>query len=286
MAVAMHHYGIFRSHHYLLLLIIIAIEGGTMPFSPSASRVAVCLISVGLTTAFGPSQLPRSSGAARIRPLHLYDNSNSDLGGGEAPLQKNLFASQKERREEERRRKARLEEGFATPGVSSAIPGAKDFAINVDKTEREYLQSLSTSDDDSIIDENNIDKYVAIWTDEGLAHLRMLRFHEAATSFNKVYQIRPDAYLWQDGLLKYYLEDYHGAAESLAKNAFRYESRFMEPASEERIWRDAAELKIVRTLNGGRRMKNKQIPAAMKVPIEDGVDEDQSEIDNIASERR
>jgi hypothetical protein len=285
MAVAMHHYGIFRSHHYLLLLIIIAIEGGTMPFSPSASRVAVCLISVGLTTAFGPSQLPRSSGAARTRPLHLYENSSSDLGG-EPPLQKNLFASQKERREEDRRRKARLEEGFAIPGVSSAIPGAKDFAINVDKTEREYLQSLSTSEDDSIIDENNVDKYVAIWTDEGLAHLRMLRFHEAANSFNKVYQIKPDAYLWQDGLLKYYLEDYHGAAESLAKNAFRYESRFMEPASEERIWRDAAEVKIVRTLNGGRRMKNKQIPAAMKVPIEDGVDEEQSEMDNIASERR
>jgi hypothetical protein len=120
-----------------------------------------------------------------------------------------------------------------------------------------------------------------------LTHLRMLRFHEAANSFRKVYQIKPEAYLWQDGMLKYYLEDYHGAAESLAKNAFRYESRFMEPASEERIWRDAAELKIVRTLNGGRRIKNKEIPVAMKVPIQDyGVDDEQSEMENIANERR
>lgn len=261
--------------------------------------MAICLISVGLTTAFGPSPLVHHLHcpvpSARTHH-HLYASSGSSTssdsgGGGEAPLHKNLFESQKERREEDRRRKARMEEGFATPGVSSAIPGARDFAINVDKTEREYLQSLSTSDnynddDDSVIDENNVDKYVAIWTDEGLAHLRMLRFHEAATSFHKVYQIKPEAYLWQDGLLKYYLEDYHAATESLANNAFRYESRFMEPASEERIWRDAAELKIVHTLNGGRKMKNKEIPVAVKVPIVDGVNEDQSEMNNIASERR
>lgn len=262
-----------------------------MPFSPLTHSLAMCLIVVGTTTAFGPSQLPTGAASPPSRALYLYASTSDLVGGGggsgEAPLPKNLFASQKERREEDQRRKVRIQEGFATPGVSSAIPGAQDFAINVDRTEREYLQSLSTSDDDSVIDENNVDKYVAVWTDEGLAHLRMLRFHEAATSFHKVYQIKPEAYLWQDGLLKYYLGDYHGAAESLARNAFRYESRFMEPASEERIWRDAAELKIVRSLNGGRRMKNIDIPVAMKVPLEDGtVDMEQSEIDNIASERR
>ena len=237
----------------------------------------MCLLSLGLTTiALGPSPLLCGNAPSRPTLLYLHASSTSTStgdhgGGGETPLQKNhLFAAQKERREEDQRRKARLQEGFATPGVSSAIPGAQDFAIHVEKTEKEYLQSLSTSnvdDDDSIIDENNVDKFVAVWTDEGLTHLRMLRFHEAANSFRKVYQIKPEAYLWQDGILKYYLEDYHGAAESLAKNAFRYESRFMEPASEERIWRDAAELKIVRTLNGGRRIKNKEIPVAMKVPI-------------------
>ena len=91
-----------------------------------------------------------------------------------------LSASQKERREEDVRRKARLQEGFATPGLTSALPGARDFAINIAQTEREYLQSLGSSDDDSVIDERNVDKYVAIWTEEGLAHLRMLRFQEAS----------------------------------------------------------------------------------------------------------
>ena len=168
----------------------------------------------------------------------------------------------------------------------SAIHGAQNFAIDVDKTEREYLQSLSSSDDDSVIDERNVDRYVAIWTEEGLAHLRMLHFQEASESFNKVYRIKPDAYLRQDGLLKYYLEDYHDAAESLAKNAVRYETRFMEPASEERIWRDAAELEIVHHLNGRRKMKNEINPAAIRVALEEGVDEEQCEKDSIASERR
>ena len=197
--------------------------------------------------------------------------------------EKHLSASQQERREEDKRRK--LREGDIKPGTSSAIPGAQDFAINVQKTEREYLESLSTSDDDSIIDERNVDKYVAVWTEEGLDHLRMLHFQEAYDSFNKVYQIKPEAYLWQDGLLKYYLEEYHEAAESLAKNAVRYETRFMEPASEERIWRDACELKIVHTIYS-RKMKNQNVPAAIRVALQEGIDEEQSEKESIGSERR
>ncbi|KAL7541753.1 hypothetical protein ACHAXR_011230 [Thalassiosira sp. AJA248-18] len=252
--------------------------------------VFIFSISVEPSIAFGPSLLkfPSSCRATEVHPnsrqrIKLYSSDSND----EAQHRKqNLSASQQERREEERRSKDRLQQGFATPGLSSAIPGAQDFTIDVGKTEREYLQSLSTSDDDSVIDESNVDKYVAIWTEEGLAHLRMLHFEEASVSFNKVYQIKPDAYLWHDGLLKYYLEDYHGAAESLSKNALRYETRFMESASEERIWRDAAELQIVNSLNGGRKMKNKDIPVAMRVPLEEGIDEEQGEKDNIANERR
>ena len=220
----------------------------------------------------------------RRRQTAVLSLSDSNDENGQPP--KNLSASQQERRDEEQRRKARIQEGFATPGLSSALPGAQDFAINVAKTEQEYLQSLSSSDDDSVIDENNVDKFVALWTDKGLEHLRMLHFQEASDFFNKVYQIKPEAYLWQDGLLKYYLEDYHGAAESLAKNAVRYETRFIEPASEERIWRDAAELKIVNTLNAGRKMKNSDIPVAVRITPEEGMDEGQAEKESIASERR
>ena len=256
-----------------------------MSFISSIIILAVVLFSIAvrLSSAFGGGA-PRLYHTRRNYQLYLSLSDGSSDQTTQQP--KNLSASQKARREEERRRKNRVEEGFATPGISSVIPGAENFPFDVAKTEREYLQSLSSSDDDSVIDENNIDKYVAVWTDEGLNHLRMLRFQEASDSFNKVYQIKPEAYLWHDGLLKYYLEDYHGAAESLAKNAFRYETRFLEPASEERIWRDAAELKIVNTLNGGRMMKNEDIPIAMRVPMEEGQDAEQSEKESIASERR
>jgi tetratricopeptide (TPR) repeat protein len=249
------------------------------------------MILVDLSTSFYPSISTESLRSGRaIRPLspdkclkstYLHLSNLND----EEQTQKSLSASQKERREEDRRRKARLQEGFATPGLSSALPGARDFALNIAQTEREYLQSLSSSDDDSVIDDRNVDKYVALWTEEGLSHLRMLRFKEASELFNKVYQIKPDAYLWQDGLVKYYLEDYHGAAESLAKNAIRFETRFLSPASEERIWRDAAELKIVYSLNGGRMAKN-DAPATVRVTVEDGMNEDQSEKMSIVSERR
>lgn len=202
---------------------------------------------------------------------------------------RHISAAQRARREEERRRKNRELEGFATPGVTSAQAGSCDFPIDIAKTEQEYLASLGSSDDDSKVDALNVDKFVALWTDEGLGYLRALRFQEAAEMFSKVYEIKPEAYLWQDGLLKYYLGDYYGAAESLAKNAVRFESRFMgmEPASEERIWRDAAELKIVNSLSPGRKKaKNVDVPMAMRVPIADGVDEEQLEKESLSNESR
>jgi tetratricopeptide (TPR) repeat protein len=221
----------------------------------------------------------------RSSPLFLSDSNEND----EKP-NKYVTAAEKARRSEEKRRQVRLTEGFATPGVSSVIPGAQNLPLDIAKTEREYMMSLSSSDDDDVIDEYNLDKFVALWTEEGLGHLRMLRFEEAGASFDKVYKIKPDVYLWQDGIVKYYLGDYHGAAESLAKNAKRYEVRFMEPASEERIWRDAAELKVISSLNGGRKVSKNftNVPAAMRVVIdeESGVDEKTAELESIATERR
>lgn len=213
---------------------------------------------------------------------------SSPSSSSQSDQQKYISASQQERRDEESRRQIRSTSGFATPGLSSAIPGASDFNIDISKTEREYYNSLSSSDDDSVIDETNVDKFVAIYTEEGLTHLRQLRLAEAHESFNKVYSIKPEAYVWQDGLLKYYLDEYEAGAESLANNAIRYETRFGEPASEERIWRDACELKIVSSLHGKRKVKDRSIPVAMRVPVgEEGEDnEEVVEGESIASERR
>ena len=232
-----------------------------------------------------PSHTLRRRRSAQRWETKTFSTSSPD----ENDSPRHISAAQRARREEERRRKNRKLEGFATPGVTSAQAGSCDFPIDIAKTEREYLASLGTSDDDSKVDALNVDKFVALWTDEGLEHLRALRFQEAAEMFSKVYEIKPEAYLWQDGLLKYYLGDYHGAAESLAKNAVRFETRFMgmEPASEERIWRDAAELKIMNSLSPGRKkVKNVDVPMAMRVPIAEGDDEEQLEKESLSNESR
>ena len=284
----------------------------------ASSKSTVVLLSVLLSillicTAFNvhyPSHHPSKSLAAikiistttthQTTTTHLFlsDSNNSNNNNSNEPnkqQQKHLSASQQARRDEEKRRQTRQNEGFATPGISSVIPGAQNLPLDIAKTEREYMASLSSSDDDTTIDEYNVDKFVALWTEEGLQHLRMLRLTEASNYFDKVYQIKPDVYLWQDGIVKYYLDDFHGAAESLARNAKRYEERFMEPASEERIWRDAAELKVISSLNGGRKvLKNVDVPAAMRVEIDSDnsddnggvVDAKTAEIESISSERR
>ncbi|KAL7453604.1 hypothetical protein ACHAWC_007888 [Mediolabrus comicus] len=268
----------------LLSILLICTAFNVHPSRPSKSSAAIKFI--GITTTY------------QTTTTHLFlsdsNSNNNNDPNKQQQQQKHLSASQQARRDEEKRRQTRQNEGFATPGISSVIPGAQNLPLDIAKTEREYMASLSSSDDDTTIDEYNVDKFVALWTEEGLQHLRMLRLTEASTYFDKVYQIKPDAYLWQDGIVKYYLGDYHGAAESLARNANRYEKRFMEPASEERIWRDAAELKVISSLNGGRKvLKSVDVPAAMRVEIDhqddnDGivVDAKTAEMESISSERR
>lgn len=64
-----------------------------------------------------------------------------------------------------------------------------------------------------------------------------------------MFQLRPNAYLWQAGIVKFYLDELQDAAEIFVRNIATYESKFGEPASEERIWRDACELKFASSLS-------------------------------------
>ncbi|KAL7546670.1 hypothetical protein ACHAWF_010002 [Thalassiosira exigua] len=116
----------------------------------------------------------------------------------------------------------------------------------------------------------------------------MLRLSEASKSFGKVYEIKPEAYLWQDGLVKYYLDDCAGAALSLAKNAERYEGRFGEPASEERIWRDAVELRLgsSNAKRKGKRGGKAKGATAARAPAEGGEGGEEAEKESIGRERR
>jgi tetratricopeptide (TPR) repeat protein len=69
--------------------------------------------------------------------------------------------------------------------------------------------------------------------------------------------LKPDAYLWQAGIAKFYLGDFEGAADIFARNGATFESRFGGPASEERIWRDACELKLLDSMDVRIRKKSR-----------------------------
>lgn len=159
-------------------------------------------------------------------------SSQGGSNGGGNRSDRHMSAAQRERRDEEQRRKERTAE--VLPGKTSAIPGAKDFELNVQRTESEWNTQASGSE-----------RLVREYTAKGMDALRLLRLEEADEAFNALYQIKPNAYCWQSGIVKFYLEDYRAAAELFAQNANNYESKFDQIASEERIWRDACELKMM-----------------------------------------
>ena len=208
--------------------------------------------------------------------------------------------SQSARSEELKRRQSRIAEGFATPGISSAIPGSTDFAIEPSLTEREYFASLgldSTAIDAGVaagtaglpyaqvedtreidkMDEMEREKQVALHTTLGLTHLRSLRLKAAYNSFEYVYRLHPEAYLWQFGLLQYYFGEYSKGRATCEENAARYESKFGvmgEVASEERIWGHACLLK------GRGKSKKKDFMVGWSE------EEERLEMKNIECERR
>jgi hypothetical protein len=199
-----------------------------------------------------------------------------------------------------KRRQSRIQEGFATPGITSAIPGAVNYAVEPSITEREYFASIgldATSLEAGIVagtagfkygqvdareiekmDELEKEKQVALHTTLGLTHLRSLRLRAAYDSFAYVYALNPEAYLWQFGLLQYYFGEYAEGRRTCHENAMRYEAKFGEMgevASEERIWRDACRLKM--------RGKKKKMNADDESL---GDDEEILEMNNLECERR
>lgn len=91
-----------------------------------------------------------------------------------------------------------------------------------------------------------------------------------------MFELRPDAYLWQAGIAKFYLEDLQEAAKILSRSAQIYEDKFLEPASEERIWRDACELKLASSM-GKAEKKNATENGGLSSMIPQILDRDENE---------
>jgi len=170
--------------------------------------------------------LPPSKSTPPSSCLHASSSSSSD-----SEKNKNLSAAAKARREEDQRRLSRRNENI--PGKTSALPTAKDFAIDPSATEQQWLSQASS-----------LELQISRYTDEGMNYFKNLQMEEADTSFRKVYQLKPTAYVWQAGIVQFYLCQLEKAQQTFGENAARYESKFGEPATEERIWRDACALKI------------------------------------------
>lgn len=100
------------------------------------------------------------------------------------------------------------------------------------------------------------------FTEKGMCAMKSLRLDLANQCFEKVFEIRPAAYLWQAGIVKFYLDDFEGASKIFARNAILFEKRYgpmgMGPASEERIWRNASELKYTKSLKKVKERKEYQ----------------------------
>lgn len=148
---------------------------------------------------------------------------------------KNLSAAEKERREEEKRRRDRADD--VVVGKTSAISGASDYALDVDATREQWMRQATP-----------IEQEIFRKTEFGLDMLKMLRLEEASEAFDRVFELKPNAYLWQAGIARFYLDDFDGAADIFSRCAATYESRFGEPAGEERIWRNACLLKKLNSM--------------------------------------
>lgn len=148
----------------------------------------------------------------------------------------NMSASGKERRDEDTRRQVRKTD--VVIGKTSAVVGAKDYPINSKNTQETWMQQAS-----------NLEQRVYRHTEIGMEMLKMFRLEESVAAFDQVFELKSNAYCWQAGIAKYYLGDLVGAAEIFRDSANIYESKFGVPASEERIWRDACELKYISGLN-------------------------------------
>ena len=74
----------------------------------------------------------------------------------------NWSAPERELRDEENRRRARKDE--VVPGTTSAKPGEKDYALDLEATELEWLRQAS-----------NVEQEVYAYTDKGMELLKLVR---------------------------------------------------------------------------------------------------------------
>ena len=115
----------------------------------------------------------------------LFSSSNNDRNN-------KLKASELEQREEAKRKRERAND--VVIGKTSAKPDAKDYGLDPKATENEFLRQAT-----------NVEQEIYVQTEKGLEHLKMLSLQEAVSAFDRVFELKPNAYVWQAGIAKFYL---------------------------------------------------------------------------------
>jgi tetratricopeptide (TPR) repeat protein len=181
---------------------------------------------------------PVGSFSPAAKPLHISDGPSSKPNTRyntrlyqSATSDHSSTAADRARRDEEKSRLDRRQD--VVIGQTSAKAGAKDLTIDARHTEQAWLSQAS-----------KVEQQVYQWSEKGLERLKMFQVEEAIEEFDKVFAVKPGAYLWQAGVATFYINDIAKAAEIFARNGELYESKFGQPASEERIWRNACALKL------------------------------------------
>ena len=198
------------------------------------------------------------------------NNNSINKNNGDTPNPKFQTTSQRLRQEEYQRRIERTNENI--PGRTSAIPGSKNLPINPTQTQNEWYNQATNSE-----------RQVKELTTKAMDYLKGLELEKARDTFEILYRIKPNAYCWHYGIVLFYLGEYYDAARYFVQNAKTFESRFGIVASEERIWRDACELKIMNDAQY-RKLKGKvgMIDIAQMNDGDDDDDDDTGNNDNAS----
>lgn len=118
-------------------------------------RFIVLLHVILLIESYVVPQLPLFRGIRnRIRPLFM--------GEGDTSRKRDLRASEREKRSEEKRRQERKDD--VVIGKTSARKGATDYVLDAKATEEQYLQQAS-----------GVEREIFYLTEEGLQHINLVR---------------------------------------------------------------------------------------------------------------
>ena len=109
------------------------------------------------------------------------------------------------------------------------------------------IQSLEELEADYWSSLDDVERQIQGASRSGAAFLRQGDLEGALEQFDRAQQLSKNSrYEWHRGICLYYLDRFDDARLDFVENALRYEERFFEPASEERLFAQACALRGVK----------------------------------------